>query len=268
MRFQPGTYSVNVTAINPLSKSSQISSVTMDNTISGIMINDGGIACKAFVPKAFTITFTSLSTKTCVFVDYGDGTQPELFGDVTQNPNCKGAQPLTNPLLVSHTYTSDKTFTMVVSGSDPLGTSSAKYQVTISNADCSAPNVAVSNAATFFAPTTAYRSDIIQFSSLITINCQSSLNNTKQWQIFTADPKTAADLTSVDVSKVPSARTAELTLPARFLPVGLYHVVVNVTITVRFPSGAAANFSSTADTYVVVSLLAGNKTATRLQPQP
>ena len=205
---------------------------------------------KANQVKNFVITFGSLGMTTCITVDFGDGSNITTYGP----QSCAEAvKPLTNPLFVNRTYVTDKTYSMVVSGKDMLGTASTTFTFTVSSADCLPPTVSIINQASlFYSPAIAYKSNAIGQSSLITISCPASLNNTKKWRVYAVDPLYGRDTNEIDISQIPSAKSSQITLPERFLPYGLYRFQFTITLQVTLSSGIISNFPGESNTFLQV----------------
>ena len=228
--------------------------------MTGITVTDGGFPAKAFDSKNFTISFATVGTKSCITIDFGDGEQTLTYGDAKscKNTSVISSGPVTNPLIVKRAFKTAKSYTMIVMGRDMFGSDTTEFSFTISNAACSPPELSIVNAATFFKPASAYRSNIIQFSSLMKINCMSTLNNTKQWRVFSVDAIYGTNKAEIDLSNEPSVNTAQLTLAERFLPYGLYRASITAIVTVRFASGMEANYTSEASTFIEVIIMNNN----------
>ena len=89
-------------------------------------------------------------------------------------------------------------------------------------------------------------SELFRITAIATINCNSSLNNQKQWYIYSVDPSTGLDIQQITLSSNPTINYAELVLQPKTFVAGLYRFVF--TLTMVNPDGTT--LSSQVDTFV------------------
>ena len=77
---QPGTYDIQVTALNPVSSDSYQLSITMVTAVVGVAVEEVNNDNRNEKKKTFRISFQDISSDACVTVDYDDGTV-DVYGN-------------------------------------------------------------------------------------------------------------------------------------------------------------------------------------------
>lgn len=112
---------------------------------------------------------------------------------------------------------------------------------------CQSPIVdIVSRTPLFSQPTIKKVSDLFSLIGVATIICNASLNNQKQWNIFSVDPSTGIDIQPITLNLNPTMSYSELVLQPKTFVTGLYRFVF--TLTMVNPDGTM--LSSMVDTFV------------------
>ena len=94
---------------------------------------------------------------------------------------------------------------------------------------CENPSLAIENGAPlFYKPVEFKRNELISFVGIVTINCNTSLENTKKWTIFEIDPVTDQSLKEITLPLNPTVDYAELVIQPNTLKYGLYKIVFRV----------------------------------------
>jgi hypothetical protein len=103
-----------------------------------------------------------------------------------------------------------------------------------------------SRAPTFNDPTVYKRSDLFSLVATMTINCNATLSNVKQWAIFQVNTQTGLDQVQIQLNTNPTINYAELVIQPQTLLVGLYRFVFTFSLTLSTP------VSSQIDTYIKI----------------
>ena len=257
--LQSGSYTVEITAINPLFNAKITKTIQIMEPIENIRIDDGGVQTDAYVLKKFNMTFTYAGTDSCVVVNFGDNRGLKSYG---HKPTCDGSASAAGAryestingtsIEIEHTYTSTGTFTVQADGFNVYSSASCNFTHVISNVDCTVPRLGIKNRREDFTnPASSKRSERLNIVGVTDINCAHTLNNDKQWLLYKVDPMTGKDSSEVIISTLPSRNKAELSLAPLFLDLGLYRAEYSITMQ---PDSFDKNetFSSNVDHFVEI----------------
>lgn len=96
---------------------------------------------------------------------------------------------------------------------------------------CNIPTLSIINqSALFYQPTIYLRSSQISLTSATQLNCNSSSSNTKQWYVYSVDPKTGSTQSSITLANNPTLNYADLVIQPNILNYGVYKIVYQVTM--------------------------------------
>ena len=205
-----------------------------------IIITDNGIVTKAYDYKSFEISFATVGTSICLAIDNGIDPELYLYGDEVEcqtdavrwasgqyNPT-----EITNPFKVTYQYTREDTYLMTVIGYNSYNwTTSAKLYFTVTSIDCKAPNIDLEDRKRFFNYPHIYKKSLRhRIVGITDIACPDTLNNVKAWTAELWDEIDDISLGNVDLTSLESSINSELSIPALFLPYGLYKLNYKVTM--------------------------------------
>ena len=113
--------------------------------IGPVFIDDFNVINDRNESKAFHIRFAKMGTKTCITVDYGDGTRLQFFGNtqsckmrydyVTENM-VNFVDPVAKNFYVNHTYFTRGLYQVIVTGFDERSYAEAVLDCTIFRMPC------------------------------------------------------------------------------------------------------------------------------------
>lgn len=255
---EPGKYDVNITAKNNLpSAASQIVTVEVANRLTDMIVKN---PTKSRLNEQVNITLTlpTMGNKTCVSVDFGDGSPIEYYGSdvgcsLLKLDTIVLAGKADKTMKLEHNFAVAGTYNIQFLAIDGFGQFHQEKPIVVSDVACKPPNITIRDASTDFEkPVIMKRHKQIRILTKTKITCSHTRDNVKQWAIYTVNPLTGEETGEViDISKNPSAITSELALRPRFLALGLYKVTYTVTMDQsKFPNKEI--FRSTAFTYVEV----------------
>ena len=113
--------------------------------IGPVFIDDFNVINDRNESKAFHVRFAKMGTKTCITVDYGDGTRLQFFGNtqsckmrydyVTENM-VNFVDPVAKNFYVNHTYFTRGLYQVIVTGFDERSYAEAVLDCTIFRMPC------------------------------------------------------------------------------------------------------------------------------------
>ncbi|GAB1597494.1 hypothetical protein Ahia01_000025900 [Argonauta hians] len=203
-----------------------------------------------------TVSLPSISDKTCLVINLGDGSPAIVYGTQETCPEIyKTITPrsLRNEIHISHRFLGSGSFQVTAIASDLFGNFTSEKLVVISDAECFPPIIAIRNVnSSFTEPIVAKRNKLIRFLTKTTIQCKHTLKNIKLWTIYPADPNSGEiNGEAIILADNPSVNFAELAIKPGTLDTGLYKVVYQVKMDPsEFPSKEI--FQTTASEYLKV----------------
>ncbi|CAC5393551.1 unnamed protein product [Mytilus coruscus] len=220
---ETGTYTVDITAHNPIDSKSVSTKIDVMKAVLDVSVADNGKPTSENETKLFDISFAEPGTKTCVFIDYGDGIA-EMFGDAASCSGSSYAGSATyvstfsgSSLQASHTYTIKNTYDVRVHAFNAYSASDYSVFHVVSSIDCTKPQIDIKNKyVKFWEPEEIERSSRIRVIGVTKIDCGSLLQNVKQWSVETVDEQYGTTTSSIDLSSIDSRLKAELDLPKLF----------------------------------------------------
>ena len=239
------SFSVN---INPISAISDLTFLPTPNPIPNPKL------------QTFEVQYGSLGHPSCAFVSYRSslGTvNVGAFGTsqqacLTYQPNKRfiGNYRINNGKVnFSINFNISGLYQVTFSVANYLSSSTISTNITVSNADCSLPQLTILNRApSFFAPVEQKRTDLFTVLSTTTINCANSLSNTKKWLIYRVDPISGAIGSQVTLVNNPTIDYAEIVIQPNSLTYGLYKFIYQVSMY----GGNTGIFVSQIDTFVKI----------------
>ncbi|KAK3089119.1 hypothetical protein FSP39_001015, partial [Pinctada imbricata] len=256
---KPGTYSVDITAINPLFSRTISRTIQIMEPVEGITIDDGGIHAAAYALKKFNMSFTYVGSDSCVVVDFGDDRGLKAYGSsavCAANPQSSSAVYIsditTNRIEIDHTYIAMGTFIVSANGFNSYSTATANFTHVISTVDCSQPRLGIKNRKeNFYDPQKFVKSLRLNIVGVTDINCAHTLNNEKRWTLFKVDTNTGEETDEINITALSSSKKAALSLPPLYLEYGLYKAVYFI---VMDPGQFQSNetFSTSVDHFVEI----------------
>lgn len=207
----------------------------------------------------FAASFADVGSSTCVVIDFGDGTKA-VYGNNSAYCSLVTSLPLTgplnNPFAVTKLYPTSKTYVASMTAYDPLANSTTNSTVVVSGLDCALPGVDINNGAPeFYAPRLCNRAEWLEIVGITKLDCPMSVTNTKSWTADLVDEGTGVPLVRLtNVSSLPTAWNAELSVPPRYLAYGLYRFTYTVQISATPFVSAASTFFRCAPAPIVAVL--------------
>ncbi|RNA09695.1 polycystin-1-like isoform X2 [Brachionus plicatilis] len=106
---------------------------------------------------------------------------------------------------------------------------SISSSITVSNFDCNRPQVEIENRSSFFYhPRIIPRSKRFSIVGITKINCKLSLQNIRQWTLFSVKESNGEVIQQISIVSNPTSSFSELVIPSKILPFGLYKFVFKV----------------------------------------
>ncbi|XP_012939230.1 uncharacterized protein LOC106012064 [Aplysia californica] len=146
-------YDVVITARNPMDSTTVTKSVEIQEMVSGFLVVDGNSQVKANEVKLLNASFTAVGTKTCVYVDFGDGVK-RIYSDFL--PTCTHIAsfssvaigdklPLSSVYTMQHVYTTDGFYTVSATAQNDHSSETLTVSFSITALDCGKPAVDIHN---------------------------------------------------------------------------------------------------------------------------
>lgn len=242
--FQYGTYTITVTAMNPLHEgptqtyTAEVMKPVDEAEISAFK------QTSAYEDKDFKVTMVSYGTAMCVAVYYGDGDYiVKLYGDTatcsdTSIPEAVflGATvhngiaiDVSQTFILTHQYLSEGTFTIQMYAWNVFSSATAEMQFAVSAIDCGAPNINIKHRARDFRNPNAFlRSKRIKITGTTDIECPNTLHNTKKWTAFLWNQIMDTVISEIDITNVLSSVNSELAFAPHYFPYGVYLLIYKV----------------------------------------
>ena len=268
------TYTVQLGAWNPLDGWVWLEKpfvVEVLERIGPIEINDFAIINDANETKEFEIMFERMGIKTCVSVDWGDGTRLQFYGN---GKTCKARYQYLREQEVgfidsvkkqfhfNHKYMKRGLFTVTVTGFDERSYAEQSLDITIFRKPCKVPKVWLPvNHTSWDRPEQipySYKSKQYQVVAMAFLECNVTVETQMTWFAYSvsisADPSFQAGyretLVEVQINEtVPTYKSSLLTIPPLTLDYGLYKLVFKLEIETGIPD---LPLYRTAYTYVTI----------------
>lgn len=237
------------------------------SAVAGVVVSDNNVLVGQNVPKSFAAVYQNYSAMSCLLIQYSDSAT-DCYGDSTAcsslpndiisiNKSCPSTiQSFTYAnSSVSFTHTFNRTTSWLYAyawNRVTSATARAYLSFPITSAvGCSVPQIQfVLYNPTLRWPRVVARSAAFSVATVATLNCSKSLNNTKIWGIYlcnvTSEICTQTSVTKQLLAQLTSAKTSEIYIPARSLPIGTY--LFNHTVSMT----AVADFQASAYTYISI----------------
>ena len=210
--------------------------------------------------RTFNIRYDSLGVPSCAKVWYVVGINTSEIVTYGSKDSCQAFYPSLKYVGDYKINGSHLSFEMTLNFNglayinfqirNSIETVTLKTNVTISSFACERPKLDIENrAADFLSPVSFVRSKMFSLVGITTLNCDSSLQNTKQWLVYDIDPSkgTLKSTKPRDFGNNPSVYNAEMFIPSNYLPYGTYKFVYRVNM-----FGDGAPFIDEVDTYVKI----------------
>jgi hypothetical protein len=218
--------------------------------------------------RSFFITFDSLGLPSCMMLSYSTGVNtstPVTYGDQTfctsiyPNLTYDGSYQIayssrinSSFLTISQRIMYEATFTMNAVFTNQIGSISISTPFTVSSSSCRLPTLSIQGSSTdFFNPVVYKRSQMFTLISSTTLNCNTSLSNTKQWLVNSVNPNTGAIVNAVNITGWPSSTSAQLVVQKNSFAYNLYQFVYQVTMDAS--DSSASSFTASTYTYVRIA---------------
>ena len=221
-------------------------------------VPDSSISTKGSV-RTFYVTYDSLGRPSCAKVWYVVGTNTSQVFTYGDKAFCQGLYPrlqfvsdyiINQNLSFNLTLNFDGFAFINFQIRNSIETVTITTNVTISSFVCQRPTLDIENrAADFLTPVSFLRSKMFSLVGVTTLNCDSNLQNIKQWLVYDIDPMkgTMKSIKPINLGNNPSVYNAELFIPSNFLPFGTYKFIYKVNM-----YGDGASFIDQVDTYVKI----------------
>ncbi|CAF3607443.1 unnamed protein product [Adineta steineri] len=265
--LQDGAYTLEVQTHNPGYTATSTLNIYILSAVAGLVISDKNIVVAPNVPKSFIALYQNFSAISCLYIQYSDKVI-QCYGDSTSCSSLPSDFPSTLsscPLpiqsftydngSVSFTKSFNKTSAWLYAYAwNRMSSISSKAYLSFpltSSGSCTLPQIQFDLYNPVISwPRTIQRSQAFSVSTTTTLNCSTSLNNTKQWGIYLCNVNTQVCTRTTAliqlVSQLASAKTSEIYLQAQALPTGTY--LFNYTVSMS----SAPGFISSAYTYITI----------------
>ena len=250
-----GTYTVQIGSWNPLDDWLWLDkpmTVEVLSRIGPIFIDDFNQINDKNETKPFNIRLGKMGLKTCITVDFGDGSKVQFFGNVE---SCKARyQTLTENDVtpvdhvaknfdINHVFEVQGLYKVIVTGFDERGYAEESLDVTIFRMPCKVPQVWLPvNETSWLRPERVpknYRSKPYQVASASVLECNKTVNTFMEWSCYSVDIKKdpqsqtglIEELTEIQINEtVPSYTSSLIDIPGLTLETGLYKLVFKLEI--------------------------------------
>ena len=254
------TYNVTLGAWNPLDGWMWLDKpfkVEVLERIGPIFIEDFSVITDINETKPFNIRFAKMGVKTCVTVDYGDGSPMLFFGNAY---SCKLRYPELTTFKVgyldsvaktfdlNYTYTTRGLYDVTVSGFDERGFAEEKLGVTIFRMPCKVPQVWLPENCTSWLREDRIPKNIqskpYQVASMSILECNQTVETSMLWTAYKVlikkDPNSQAglveELTEIQINEtVPTFQSSMIDIPPLALDYGLHKLVFKMEIETGVP---------------------------------
>ena len=184
-----GFVNLTIVAKNQLENVSFDLTVEMVGQIRGMELDDRGIVSRKNEAKKFYIDLESVGSGSCFKVEFDDGIEETIgakFACEKFYPNIPFKEvKLTIPIIFEHIYSSNGLYNVSLYGQN-LVTDEVFSQlpIVVSDSFCQQPVVYLpKNSTNPERPLTFYRTDTIQLTSTVLLNCSDVLTTKKHWDI-------------------------------------------------------------------------------------
>jgi hypothetical protein len=246
-----------VTVWNPLYNSTFSAYISIFSAMKNINFIKNSSISKKLENRKFSIKYDSLGEPSCAKVWFSVGknvTKPVTYG--TNKTICNNTHPFipySGP-YVSQNNTFNFTMLMFIEGLVIVNVSIKSNMesielvttATVSNRICDRPKLEIINRAkNFLNPTIMKRSQPFSLISKTKVVCNFVLNNTKQWFVYEIDQSNGTKLKIINLTDVPSATNAEISISSGFLRYGTYLFIYQVAM-----NDEIGSFVESIDTYI------------------
>ncbi|KAK0049118.1 polycystin-1 isoform X2, partial [Biomphalaria pfeifferi] len=235
---QPGKYFLTLTASNPLYSRSINTVIELVQRVKSMTIKEVESLVEPGYLKQFNVSFSDYGQDTCVYIDWGNGVNKSIYGDNLSfcvDPSFSNAVANGNmnkliTELIGIRYLLEGIYTVKFIAQNAYGRDSQEVSFPISRAKCSKPTVYIDQNTTIFYNAPRYkRANIIRLRGMASIECPTSLDNIKLWTLDEVNNQNGSVISSINIANLVIDK-AELYIPARSLPVGLYKATYNVAM--------------------------------------
>uniref|UniRef100_A0A0P4W127 PKD/REJ-like domain-containing protein n=2 Tax=Scylla olivacea TaxID=85551 RepID=A0A0P4W127_SCYOL len=231
---------LTVTAYNEFESVSVDLFLEIVGKVRGCQLSDFNLVTAKGEGKTLQVTFESVGGGTCLLVNYGDSMPlvPHAFGDdftcSTEYPHAtySAAPELDVALNFTHVYMEEGIYNLTIIAYNELSNCSSSITSYVSNIRCNPPTVNImSSTMDVEAPLQFTYSDGGIIFSDASINCEVTSNTKKRWQVYHADPLTAAFREAVIIMhEWKSWDKPELVIPKFTLDYGFYLATYTLTM--------------------------------------
>ena len=255
-----GLYTVDLGAWNPLDGWVWLEKpfqVEVLERIGPIFIDDYNIISDYNETKEFNIRFAKMGWKTCVTIDWGDGSKLKFYGNalsckqryqhITED-DVKSIDYVGKQFFEVHVYMVRNLYRMTVTGFDERSYAEESLDLTIFSMPCKVPSVWLPvNETSWLRPERipiVFRSKSYQVASMSVLECNRTVVPSMDWSIFGVtikkDPNSQTglieELTEVRINDtIPTYQSAMIDIPPNILDYGLYKLVFKLEIDTGVP---------------------------------
>lgn len=225
--------------------------------IGPIFIDDFNIINDYNETKEFNIRFGKMGRKTCVTIDWGDGSKLNYYGnplsckqrytDITEDM-VKAIDYVGKQFYEEHVYNVRGLFEVTVTGFDERSFAEKILPVTIFRMPCKVPKVWLPvNETSWLRPERVpkvFRSKSYQVASMTILECNVTIVPIMEWKVFSVaikkDPSSQTglieELTEIQINDtVPTYQSSVIEIPPNILEFGLYKLVFKLDIPTGVP---------------------------------
>ncbi|XP_035695813.1 polycystic kidney disease protein 1-like 2 [Branchiostoma floridae] len=243
---------MTLTVENPLQKETWNSTLIIQDPIGNISIVALNEVSYAGYVKYFEIHIDKLGTDPCFSVDMEELFPVWIYG----SPACmdSGDSYIGNAsklLQVNHTYWMYGDHMVSVRAWNLVSDVQSSLTFPVLPDICNNPNIQIRDGSTDREnPRSFVRNKAIVITADIEIKCVATSQNSKNWSAIQENTSTGQVIQVVDLSRLPSSRTAELLIPANYLNPDLHRVSLCVELN---PELTNRIYSTCVFTYIVVT---------------
>jgi hypothetical protein len=255
-----------VTVRNPLYNASCNKTIGLVSNFKNLAFIPNNTVTPQNQTRSFAIAYDSLGEPSCMMLWYTSDLNTTEVGAYGTNQtvcllysNASFLGPYSsisqaNQLTFNQTIGYQASFTMNALFMNQISNLSLFTQFTVSSSDCALPTLSIQGSSTnFLNPVVYKRSQLFTLAATTTLNCDTSLDNKKQWLLQQVDPSTGSVIQSIDITNNTSSFTSQLVVQKNSLSYNTYKFTYQVTMDQTSSlTEAAVVFKASVFTYVSI----------------
>lgn len=219
----------------------------MLNPVSGIVISEYHTT-NVNDTKIFNVDMEYFGTDMCVAADFGVASHAVVYTygnsaactdilsqtyglEFTINKTVVPGPVLnvTESFNLTFVYNETGTFTLRLYAGNSISTATSDFTFAVSGLNCSKPRLSIIDQRSVFTKSREEkRSNRIKIIGITDMACRQTLDNFKNWRVFSVNDTTGEDIDELDVTGLSSHKHSEFAIPKQYLPYGLYRVLYRV----------------------------------------